>query len=88
MTLLALGQHPKYFGFPVLEQVVKVVLGKKWFQAWLKLAVDWFAMSYVAWRGRSPWNIRIENDLMYLLDLLSLIHEDLRISVLVLASIV
>ncbi len=46
---MALRQHPKYFCLPILEQVVKIVLGKQEFQAWLALAVDWFAMGYVAW---------------------------------------
>jgi hypothetical protein len=38
-----------YFGLPVLEQVVNVALSKLKLQAWLGLAVDWFATDYGAW---------------------------------------
>ena len=37
------------FLFLTLEQVVEIVLSKRWFRAWLGFAVDWFAIDYVAW---------------------------------------
>jgi hypothetical protein len=76
-----------YFGILVLEQVVNVALSKRRFQIYLGLAVNRLAIDYVAWCGRSLWNIGTGNDLLYPQGLSTRI-SDVRISVLVLDSIV